>query len=168
MVVNTNNINDKEGDAAYNQYVNSTDVPNDQIINAIFLERKTEHAEDAIDYEDIDELADDEDDLPMEEVSNGERILLQHTRDEHDDFNDDYEDDEFSKLFQEGNQKLKHHHKSNCNKSRNNRITMNMMIWQHKKLLMINLMQFLVLVMISMNMNCIMMFYSMTWVMGTI
>lgn len=102
MVVNTNNINDKEGDAAYNQYVNSTDVPNDQIINAIFLERKTEHAEDAIDYEDIDELADDEDDLPMEEVSNGERILLQHTRDEHDDFNDDYEDDEFSKLFQEG------------------------------------------------------------------
>ena len=38
------------------------DVPDDGIIDAIFDERRTEHADDAIDYEDIDELADEEED----------------------------------------------------------------------------------------------------------
>lgn len=39
-------------------------VPNDNDIEQLFRERKTKHADDAIDYEDIDELADDE--LPEE------------------------------------------------------------------------------------------------------
>ncbi|WPK26840.1 hypothetical protein PUMCH_004202 [Australozyma saopauloensis] len=41
------------------------DVPDDKIIDDIFAEKVTKHAADAIDYEDIDELADDE--LPEEE-----------------------------------------------------------------------------------------------------
>lgn len=41
------------------------DVPDDKVIDDIFAERVTKHAADAIDYEDIDELADDE--LPEEE-----------------------------------------------------------------------------------------------------
>lgn len=36
------------------------EIPDDQVINDIFLERATKHADDAVDYEDIDELADDE------------------------------------------------------------------------------------------------------------
>ena len=56
----SNNIEEDE-DKAYNQYVNSTDIPDDQIIESIFSERKTAYAEDAIDYEDIDELAEEED-----------------------------------------------------------------------------------------------------------
>lgn len=39
----------------------NVDVPDDKVINDIFSERTTKHAEDAIDYEDIDELADDDD-----------------------------------------------------------------------------------------------------------
>lgn len=44
------------------------DVPDDKLIDDIFAERVTKHAADAIDYEDIDELADDElpDELPEE------------------------------------------------------------------------------------------------------
>lgn len=41
------------------------DVPDDKLIDDIFAEKVTKHAADAIDYEDIDELADDE--LPEEE-----------------------------------------------------------------------------------------------------
>lgn len=37
-----------------------TDLPDDNAIEAIFQERRTQHADDAIDYEDIDELADEE------------------------------------------------------------------------------------------------------------
>lgn len=43
------------------------DVPDDKVIDDIFAERTTKHAEDAIDYEDIDELA--EDDEPMDDDS---------------------------------------------------------------------------------------------------
>lgn len=39
----------------------SADVPDDQVIDSIFSERRTHHADDAVDYEDIDELADDDD-----------------------------------------------------------------------------------------------------------
>ena len=52
-------------DKVYQKYLNSSEVPDDQVIDSIFLERRTVHANDAIDYEDIDELA-DEDDLPEE------------------------------------------------------------------------------------------------------
>ena len=46
---------------SYNQFIgDSSNLPNDQVINDIFLSRKTQHAEDAVDYEDIDELADDD------------------------------------------------------------------------------------------------------------
>ncbi|GEQ69476.1 hypothetical protein JCM33374_g3148 [Metschnikowia sp. JCM 33374] len=45
----------------------NVDVPDDKMIDDIFAERTTKHAEDAIDYEDIDELADDDEDLPEEE-----------------------------------------------------------------------------------------------------
>ncbi|KAG2732600.1 hypothetical protein G9P44_005017 [Scheffersomyces stipitis] len=57
-----------EDETAFNQFVESAEVPDDTVIEAIFSERKTEHAVDAVDYEDIDELADEED-LPEEEVS---------------------------------------------------------------------------------------------------
>ena len=43
--------------------LSDNDIPDDQVINDIFLARATKHAEDAVDYEDIDELADDEDPL---------------------------------------------------------------------------------------------------------
>lgn len=49
----------------------NVDVPDDKVINDIFSERTTKHADDAIDYEDIDELADeDEEELP--EIKNAE------------------------------------------------------------------------------------------------
>lgn len=44
------------------------DVPDDKVIDDIFTERSTQHAADAIDYEDIDELADEDEDLPEEET----------------------------------------------------------------------------------------------------
>ncbi|KAK6200098.1 uncharacterized protein RJT21DRAFT_135558 [Scheffersomyces amazonensis] len=53
-----------------NDIINPSEIPNDQLIEDIFLERKTQHADDAVDYEDIDELADDED-LPEEEEPSG-------------------------------------------------------------------------------------------------
>ncbi|KAI5964738.1 uncharacterized protein KGF55_001808 [Candida pseudojiufengensis] len=57
--------NDQIEDNTYNQYIGNTDIPDDQVIESIFLEKKTLHADDAVDYEDIDELAEDE--LPEEE-----------------------------------------------------------------------------------------------------
>lgn len=94
---NPNGI-EEDGDKAYNQYVNSTEIPDDQIIDSIFSERKTSHAEDAIDYEDIDELADEEDaieDLPMDESINGSNS------------NDNNKDnDEFNRMLQEGQPEL--------------------------------------------------------------
>ncbi|CUM63911.1 uncharacterized protein PRCAT00001499001 [Priceomyces carsonii] len=49
-------------DKVYNQYAKNSDIPDERVIESIFEERKTEHADDAIDYEDIDELADESDD----------------------------------------------------------------------------------------------------------
>lgn len=98
----SNNIEEDE-DKAYNQYVNSTDIPDDQIIESIFSERKTAHAEDAIDYEDIDELAEEEDvmeDLPRDEAING----LNSINNNHGKGDDD--DDEFNRLLQEGQPEL--------------------------------------------------------------
>ena len=98
----SNNIEEDE-DKAYNQYVNSTDIPDDQIIESIFSERKTAHAEDAIDYEDIDELAEEEDvmeNLPRDEAINGlNSINNNHGK-------DDDDDDEFNRLLQEGQPEL--------------------------------------------------------------
>ncbi|KAF7999958.1 hypothetical protein HF325_005807 [Metschnikowia pulcherrima] len=47
----------------------NVDVPDDKMIDDIFAERTTKHADDAVDYEDIDELADDDEDLPEEEFT---------------------------------------------------------------------------------------------------
>ncbi|EGW35163.1 uncharacterized protein SPAPADRAFT_146108 [Spathaspora passalidarum NRRL Y-27907] len=58
-----NDVSEKQ----FNKYLES-DIPDDQVIESIFSERRTQHADDAIDYEDIDELA-DEDELPEEEPS---------------------------------------------------------------------------------------------------
>ncbi|KAK8438212.1 hypothetical protein ACI3LY_005119 [Candidozyma auris] len=51
------------GDSFYNSLVQGdVDVPDDKVIDEIFAERTTQHADDAIDYEDIDELADENED----------------------------------------------------------------------------------------------------------
>ncbi|CAI5756676.1 unnamed protein product [Candida verbasci] len=47
-----------QDDKLINQYVK--DLPDDTIIDSIFHDKRTQHADDAIDYENIDELADDE------------------------------------------------------------------------------------------------------------
>ncbi|KAI5951630.1 hypothetical protein KGF54_004704 [Candida jiufengensis] len=73
---------DKENNL-FNQYVGNTDIPDEQVIDSIFSEKKTLHADDAIDYEDIDELADDE--LPEEEAPANQ-----------------IDDDEFDKLLYDG------------------------------------------------------------------
>lgn len=79
-------------------------VPNDNDIEQLFRERKTKHADDAIDYEDIDELADDE--LPEE--------IEGTAKNEDDDFFDDLlgdddeqqqqqqADDDFNDIFGDG------------------------------------------------------------------
>lgn len=54
-------IASKDGEDSYSQLVGDvSNLHNDEIINDIFMERKTVHAEDAVDYEDIDELAEDD------------------------------------------------------------------------------------------------------------
>lgn len=50
------------------------DVPDDKVIDEIFQEKTTKHADDAIDYEDIDELA-DEDDLAADDMDEDEPLL---------------------------------------------------------------------------------------------
>ena len=63
--ISSNSFNTSQ--SVLDQFGNPTDVPDDQLIESIFAEKKTVHAEDAIDYEDIDELADDE--SPIESSS---------------------------------------------------------------------------------------------------
>lgn len=47
----------------YNSHLKGdVEVPDEKIIDDIFAERTTKHADDAVDYEDIDELADDDED----------------------------------------------------------------------------------------------------------
>lgn len=94
----------KHDDKIYSLFTSSTgNLPNEQLIEEIFREHATKHAEDAVDYEDIDELADDE--MPMDlnegalnsgmvvtEVDNGydEKELQQQADLEFDNmFNDD-------------------------------------------------------------------------------
>lgn len=49
------------GDDYFNLIVaGGVDVPDDKVIDDIFAERTTKHADDAVDYEDIDELAEDD------------------------------------------------------------------------------------------------------------
>lgn len=58
------------GDEVFSQALpGNVDVPDDKMIDDIFAERTTKHADDAIDYEDIDELADDDEDLSEEEFA---------------------------------------------------------------------------------------------------
>lgn len=54
----------------------NADIPDDQVIEEIFLEKKTVHADDAVDYEDIDELAELEEE-PAKQMDDEEfdRIL---------------------------------------------------------------------------------------------
>lgn len=53
---------DGNPDGAYSQLLTgNVDVPDDSVIDDIFTEKTTKHADDAVDYEDIDELADDDD-----------------------------------------------------------------------------------------------------------
>lgn len=58
---NNNSVGGKDGGFS-SLLTGNVDVPDDKVINDIFSERTTKHADDAIDYEDIDELADDDDD----------------------------------------------------------------------------------------------------------
>lgn len=52
------------GDGYFNSLVKGdVEVPDDKVIDEIFAERNTKHADDAIDYEDIDELADESDEV---------------------------------------------------------------------------------------------------------
>ncbi|KAK6460658.1 hypothetical protein DFJ63DRAFT_289916 [Scheffersomyces coipomensis] len=60
------NSDANDDDKLLQDIINPSEVPDDKLIEDIFRERKTVHADDAVDYEDIDELADDED-LPEEE-----------------------------------------------------------------------------------------------------
>lgn len=62
------------GDDFYSQLLTgNADVPDDKVIDDIFTEKTTKHADDAVDYEDIDELADEDDLPPLEEPeSNGD------------------------------------------------------------------------------------------------
>jgi len=56
----------EEEDRVFQKFVEGGDTAEvDNVVESIFLLKKTKHADDAIDYEDIDELADD--DLPEEE-----------------------------------------------------------------------------------------------------
>lgn len=59
--------NSNGGDDSYDKIVR--DVPDDKVLDEMFALRATRHADDAVDYEDIDELADD--DLPIEEEAIG-------------------------------------------------------------------------------------------------
>ncbi|EEQ39958.1 hypothetical protein CLUG_04086 [Clavispora lusitaniae ATCC 42720] len=66
-----NNSSGEKDDPYSSLLTGNVDVPDDKVINDIFSERTTKHADDAIDYEDIDELADeDEEELP--EIKNAE------------------------------------------------------------------------------------------------
>ncbi|KAK7679702.1 hypothetical protein QCA50_017200 [Cerrena zonata] len=87
----------KEGstDDLFNKFVSG--VPDEKVLDEMFTLRETKHADDAVDYEDIDELADD--DLPMDSVPEGmfdgdakEARLQEEANDEFDGFFDNDED----------------------------------------------------------------------------
>ncbi|KAM9915419.1 hypothetical protein OXX80_014055, partial [Metschnikowia pulcherrima] len=66
----SNGRNFASGDEPFSSALpGNVDVPDDKMIDDIFAERTTKHADDAVDYEDIDELADDDEDLPEEEFT---------------------------------------------------------------------------------------------------
>ncbi|KAF3991303.1 hypothetical protein FT663_02804 [Candidozyma haemuli var. vulneris] len=59
-----------EGDGFYNSLVQGdVELPDEKVLDEIFSERTTQHADDAIDYEDIDELADENDDAELASVA---------------------------------------------------------------------------------------------------
>lgn len=77
-------------------HASDNEIPDDQVINDIFLARETRHAEDAVDYEDIDELAEDEEpfDLPKAENSRPD--------DEEESKHQQEADQEFDDMFGDG------------------------------------------------------------------
>lgn len=94
------------GDDFYTQLMTgNVDVPDDKVIDDIFSGKTTKHADDAVDYEDIDELA-DEDELPhseeatgVSEVDHDEQALQDGANDEFDAlFGDDKLQDEEADL----------------------------------------------------------------------
>lgn len=82
-----------------NQYLGGEDgdsaaIPNDNVIEDMFKTRETVHADDAIDYEDIDELAEDEEvidlNVPISGSNDNEQYLEEAANQEYDDiFGDD-------------------------------------------------------------------------------
>ncbi|RLV83486.1 hypothetical protein JA9_004782 [Meyerozyma sp. JA9] len=78
------------------------EIPDDQVINDIFSARATKHADDAVDYEDIDELADDED--PLESFGGD---LAQQADAEESKFQEEA-DQEFDDMFGEGGDETGH------------------------------------------------------------
>ena len=82
--------------------LSDNDIPDDQVINDIFLARATKHAEDAVDYEDIDELADDED--PLESFGGD---LAQQADAEESKFQEEA-DQEFDDMFGDGGDETQH------------------------------------------------------------
>lgn len=90
MVTATSRQN-KGGDDFYSLLMTgNVDVPDDKVIDDIFTEKSTKHADDAVDYEDIDELADDDELPPLEESQNAvgadqeEQALQEGANDEFD------------------------------------------------------------------------------------
>lgn len=67
---NPSGTNNSGNEDYYSQLVNGdADVPDEKTIHDIFLAKATEHAADAIDYEDIDEFADDDQDLLADDLA---------------------------------------------------------------------------------------------------
>lgn len=101
------------GDMSYNQLLTgNVDVPDDKLIDDIFAEKNTRHADDAIDYEDIDELADD-DDLPELEpyssVGGGDAAFIEEENlqnDANDEFDEMFGDDVQGPLEIDGDQQI--------------------------------------------------------------
>lgn len=94
-------VSKHEDDDLINQYIggdggDGAALPNDNVIEDMFKSRETVHADDAIDYEDIDELAEDEEVLdaiiPPIETNNDDQYLEEEANQEFDDiFGDDNE-----------------------------------------------------------------------------
>lgn len=112
-----NKLNDANGDNAYRSYINNQDIPDDQVIESIFNERKTQHVEDAVDYEDIDELADEVEDenleLPKNTADDSQEIHDFGIEEE--DKQQEHAEQEFDDIFGEDNNEFGLVHEDNDN-----------------------------------------------------
>lgn len=77
MSLNSNLTFDKDEENLYNSILKNEKLSNQNFISELFTEQKTKHAEDAIDYEDINELADEE--LADEELEEESVDKKQHS-----------------------------------------------------------------------------------------